>query len=111
MFFFFSSRRRHTSSYGDWSSDVCSSDLGETISVGTPVVDPFGLGTRVPTLIVSPYAKRGVVAHGLYDHASILKLIEWRFGLEPLTERDRRAPAFLEAFDFGQRARPPIALP
>src|SRR6266516_7745027 len=28
MFFFFSSRRRHTSSYGDWSSDVCSSDLG-----------------------------------------------------------------------------------
>src|SRR5437867_13426588 len=70
MFFFFSSRRRHTSSYGDWSSDVCSSDLGETISVGTPVVDPFGLGTRVPTLIVSPYAKRGVVAHGLYDHRS-----------------------------------------
>src|SRR5437867_10997506 len=27
MFFFFSSRRRHTRSYGDWSSDVCSSDL------------------------------------------------------------------------------------
>src|SRR5438094_2807646 len=26
--FFFSSRRRHTRSYGDWSSDVCSSDLG-----------------------------------------------------------------------------------
>src|SRR5881296_3691175 len=79
--------------------------------VPPPVVDPFGLGTRVPTLIVSPYAKRGVVAHGLYDHASILKLIEWRFGLEPLTERDRRAAVFLEAFDFGQRARPPVALP
>jgi len=75
------------------------------------VVDPFGLGTRVPALIVSPYARRGVVAHGQYDHASILKLIEWRFGLEPLTERDRQAAAFLEAFDFGQRARPPIALP
>src|SRR5207248_7559657 len=28
--FFFSSRRRHTRSYGDWSSDVCSSDLGAT---------------------------------------------------------------------------------
>src|SRR6266705_6470081 len=27
QFFFFSSRRRHTRSYGDWSSDVCSSDL------------------------------------------------------------------------------------
>jgi phospholipase C len=79
--------------------------------VPPPVVDPFGLGTRVPALIVSPYARRGVVAHGQYDHASILKLIEWRFGLEPLTERDRRAAAFLEAFDFGQRARAPIALP
>src|SRR5207248_4125009 len=29
--FFFSSRRRHTRSYGDWSSDVCSSDLEEII--------------------------------------------------------------------------------
>src|SRR5574340_1341048 len=28
IFFFFSSRRRHTRSFGDWSSDVCSSDLG-----------------------------------------------------------------------------------
>jgi len=76
-----------------------------------PVVDPFGLGTRVPTLIVSPYAKRGVVAHGQYDHASILQFIEWRFGLDPLTERDRSAAAFLEAFDFDQAPRPPIALP
>ena len=79
--------------------------------VPPPVVDRFGLGTRVPALIVSPYAKRGIVAHGQYDHASILKFIEWRFGLEPLTERDRRAEAFLEAFDFDQPPRPPIALP
>ncbi len=79
--------------------------------VRPPVVDRFGLGSRVPTLVVSPYAKRGVVAHGQYDHASILKLIEWRFGLEPLTDRDRRAAAFLEAFDFSQAPRPPIQLP
>ena len=79
--------------------------------VPPPVVDRFGLGTRVPALIVSPYAKRGIVAHSQYDHASILKFIEWRFGLEPLTERDRRAEAFLEAFDFDQPPRPPIALP
>src|SRR6266516_7445088 len=32
MVFFFSSRRRHTRSYGDWSSDVCSSDLGQTLA-------------------------------------------------------------------------------
>src|SRR5207248_3959569 len=31
-FFFFSSRRRHTRSYGDWSSDVCSSDLFDKIA-------------------------------------------------------------------------------
>src|SRR5439155_1569836 len=66
---------------------------------------------RIDAWSYRPYAKRRVVAHGLCDHASILKLIEWRFGLEPLTERDRRAAVFLEAFDFGQRARPPIALP
>jgi len=79
--------------------------------VRPPVADRFGFGTRVPTLIVSPYARRGVVAHGQYDHASVLKLIEWRFELQPLTERDRAASAFLEAFDWTQSPRPPIALP
>src|SRR5207248_7617354 len=39
LLFFFSSRRRHTRSYGDWSSDVCSSDL-ETVAVVTnPAID------------------------------------------------------------------------
>jgi phospholipase C len=61
--------------------------------------------------VVSPYARRGAVARGQYDHASILKLIEWRFGLEPLTARDRSAAVFLEAFDFNQPPRPPISLP
>jgi phospholipase C len=79
--------------------------------VRPPVVDRFGLGTRVPTLIVSPYAKRGFIGHREYDHASVLKLIEWRFGLEPLTDRDRRAEAPLEAFDFTQAPRAPIGLP
>jgi phospholipase C len=78
--------------------------------VRPPTVDRFGLGTRVPTLIVSPYARRGMIAHGQYDHASILKFIEWRWNLAPLTERDRRANAFLEAFEFSQRPRLPIDL-
>src|SRR5207248_7841535 len=49
--FFFSSRRRHTGSYGDWSSDVCSSDLaavseGFGLRVGRPLLkcEPFGDG-------------------------------------------------------------------
>src|SRR5207248_8199675 len=36
--FFFSSRRRHTRSYGDWSSDVCSSDLTFTVAAMVPTV-------------------------------------------------------------------------
>src|SRR5207248_3435797 len=38
LFFFFSSRRRHTRSYGDWSSDVCSSDLGHEESCSCELV-------------------------------------------------------------------------
>src|SRR6266516_855810 len=44
LFFFFSCRRRHTSSYGDWSSDVCSSDLGGAVydpKTGTFEVKPL----------------------------------------------------------------------
>ena len=78
--------------------------------VPPPVVDNFGLGPRVPALVISPYAKRGYVAHGTYDHTSILKLIEWRFGLAPLTARDRDARPPLEAFDFDRGPRPPVPL-
>jgi phospholipase C len=50
------------------------------------------LGLRVPTLIASPFsvgdASNPLVNHGLYDHTSVLKLIEWRWSLAPLTKRD-----------------------
>src|SRR5690349_21956563 len=39
FFFFFSSRRRHTRSLRDWSSDVCSSDLGEEQSIVVPEIE------------------------------------------------------------------------
>jgi phospholipase C len=61
-------------------------------------------GFRVPCLVISPLASRGVVAHGLYDHTSILKLIEWRWGLAPLTPRDGAANNLAEVLDF---ASPP----
>ena len=48
-------------------------------------------GFRIPCVLVSPYARRGRVAHGMYDHTSILKLIEWRWVLAPLSVRDARA--------------------
>ncbi len=50
------------------------------------------LGCRVPTIIVSPFARgnpaKPRINSLLYDHTSVLKLIEWRWDLEPLTARD-----------------------
>ncbi len=42
--------------------------------VAPPLKDRWGPGTRVPTIIVSPYAKRGFVDHTEYDTTSILKI-------------------------------------
>jgi phospholipase C len=70
-----------------------------------PDVDPLHSlrGFRVPTVLVSPFAHRGHVDHGLYDHTSILKLIEWRFGLPPLSVRDAHARNLASALDFSGR--------
>jgi phospholipase C len=55
---------------------------------------------RVPTLIISPHARKHFVDHTLYDTTSILKFIEWRHGLKPLTKRDTEANNLLAAFNF-----------
>lgn len=68
--------------------------------VPPPAVDRWGPGGRVPALIISPWARAGFVDSTLYDHTSILKLIEWRWGLAPLTARDAAANNMLGAFDF-----------
>ena len=52
-------------------------------------IDFFGDGTRIPLLAISPYARPGHVDHTYYDHASILKFIEYNWGLTPLSERSR----------------------
>jgi phospholipase C len=55
--------------------------------VAPPKGDRWGPGTRVPTIIVSPYAKKGFVDHRVYDTTSIMRFIEWKYNLEPLGER------------------------
>ncbi|NUR35874.1 MAG: acid phosphatase [Gemmatimonadaceae bacterium] len=70
--------------------------------VAPPVVDRWGPGTRVPTLVISPYARKGFVDHTTYETASILTLIEKRFGLAPLGTRDAKAADLTGAFDFTQ---------
>jgi phospholipase C len=79
--------------------------------VPPPQIDAFGLGFRVPCLIISPYAKDGFVDHTQSEFTSILKFIETVHGLSPLTHRDTMASDMLEAFDFSQSPRPPLILP
>ena len=62
--------------------------------------DRFGPGTRVPTLIVSPFAKHGHVDKTSYDTTSIIKLITRRFELEPLAGARANAGDLTAAFDF-----------
>ena len=72
-------------------------------------------GGRLPTMVLSPWAREGGVAHQEADHTSILAFAEWRFGLDALTDRDaaRRKGSEnpVDWFDFGQAARPPVILP
>ena len=64
---------------------------GQWDHVAPPKGDLLGPGTRIPAIIVSPYAKAGTVDHTQYDSASTLRLITHRFGLATLpglTARD-----------------------
>jgi phospholipase C len=76
-----------------------------------PQVDEFGLGIRVPLIVISPYAKEGFVDHTTGEFSSVLKFIEMNWGLPSLTRRDRSASDLSEAFDFSQEPRPPEPVP
>ncbi len=52
-------------------------------------LDFFGDGTRIPTLVVSPFTNPGHISHTYTDHVSILKFIEANWGLAPVTNRSR----------------------
>lgn len=79
--------------------------------VAPPQIDGLGLGFRVPLIVVSPYTREGYVDSRLGSFDSILHLIEWRFGLQNLTARDKNAPLPLDYFDFTAQARAPLYLP
>ena len=68
--------------------------------VAPPKGDRWGPGTRVPTNVISPYARRHYIDHTVYDTTSILKLIERRWGLAPFGQRDAKANDMTKAFDF-----------
>ena len=49
------------------------------------------LGVRIPAVIISPYAERGVIDHTVYDHSSVPATLAKLFGMDPLTNRDKAA--------------------
>ncbi len=70
--------------------------------VPPPATDQFGYGPRVPLIVISPYARQGVVSHTVYEFSSVLQLIEAQFKLKPLGARDGVANSLLDMFDFAQ---------
>jgi phospholipase C len=73
--------------------------------VAPPKRDAFGCGTRIPALLISPWARRGYIDHRVADTTSILALIEARFALEPLDRADAQAYNLLDGLDFSQPPR------
>jgi len=79
---------------------------------GNLVLDPIGLGFRVPMIIVSPFTRGGFVSSDLFDHTSMLRFIEARFGVTVPNLTDwRRATVgdMTSAFNFG--AAPSTSVP
>lgn len=65
-----------------------------------PVIDRWGPGSRIPAIVIGPFAKRGFVDHKQYETVSILSFIEHRWGVAPLAERDKNADPFTNALTF-----------
>jgi phospholipase C len=73
--------------------DICTQSTG-------PNCDFTMTGYRVPLIVISPFAKKNYVSHTTADYTAILKLIEARFNLKPLTKRDAAQMDMTEFFDF-----------
>ena len=83
---------------------------GDYDHVAPPQTDKFGLGPRVPLLVISPYARKGFVSTTQYEFSSVLKFIEERFGLPALSDRDANANDITDSFNFSQTPLPPFTL-
>jgi phospholipase C len=89
--------------------DSTVSTAGETYGI-----EPVGLGPRVPMVVVSPWTKGGFVNSQVFDHTSVIRLLETRFGvMEPNISPWRRAVCgdLTSVFDFTGRDATIAALP
>jgi phospholipase C len=83
---------------------------------GCDKANPYGLGFRLPLIVISPYAKPGFVFKENSEHASIPRFIEKVFGatktlhdIDPAAQ-DAQANDLMNAFDFTQKPLPPLVL-
>jgi phospholipase C len=84
-------------------------NIAPVVLAGESAYDGFGrYGFRVPFALVSPWARRHHVSHVVYDHTSMLKLVETKWNLPALTYRDANANAPLDMLDL---CRPSFAEP
>jgi len=82
--------------------------------VAPPAADANGEGFRVPTLVISPYAKHGYVDHTPHEFGSLLSLVEQTFGVPSLGARDAAGIGkndMMSSFDFSQSPQPPLVEP
>jgi phospholipase C len=63
------------------------------------------MGFRIPAMVLSPYARRGHVDHGVYGFESIIKFLRYRFGAKALTVRDAYARNIGYALDWESKPR------
>ena len=83
---------------------------------GGTAAAPYGLGFRLPLIVISPYAKPGFIFHEQSEQASIARFIERVFGstttltaLDPAAQ-DGQANDLFDAFNFAQTPNPPLVL-
>jgi phospholipase C len=71
-------------------------------NLNPPQLGYGGLGFRVPTIIVSPYAKAGYISTTQYEFGSILKYMENNWNLGSLGTSDKRAASIIDCFNYYQ---------
>jgi phospholipase C len=79
--------------------------------VAPPQIDQSGLGFRVPTLVISPWAKHNYIDHTEYEFSSLLSLAEHTFHLPSLGVRDVTANDMMNSFDFNDSPQPALIEP
>jgi phospholipase C len=79
--------------------------------VPPPHLDYISYGPRVPTIVISPYARAHFIDHSRYDFASILRYVEDKYNIPPLSTYDQSAASIGADLNPAQQPIPPVVLP